>query len=235
MIYGGLHVASHQEILTTEHEHYSTHNCLAFRLRQHGTQVRKLRLFDKPGDVSTDRVLSVIDRSIRPETRVLGMTWVHSGSGVKLPVGAIGELYLTPTFATFSRNEDFGTIMTPGGYHAFEHRWALGEAFKLHLELGKADVQARIHQLNDYLKARLAEHRAVELVTPVSREFSAGFTFFRIKDRDPDAVAAYLNANKVMVDAVDRDAGPVIRFAPSLLNDEQQVDRAMALLRTQIG
>lgn len=299
MIYGGLHVASHQEILTTEHEHYSTHNCLAFRLRQHGTQVRKLRLFDKPGDVSTDRVLSVIDRSIRPETRVLGMTWVHSGSGVKLPVGAIGELvrqhnrnrdeaerivyvvdgvhgfgvenarfadfncdyfiagthkwmfgprgtgiicsaseqmqHLTPTFATFSRNEDFGTIMTPGGYHAFEHRWALGEAFKLHLELGKADVQARIHQLNDYLKARLAEHRAVELVTPVSREFSAGFTFFRIKDRDPDAVAAYLNANKVMVDAVDRDAGPVIRFAPSLLNDEQQVDRAMALLRTQIG
>ncbi|MCL8298319.1 aminotransferase class V-fold PLP-dependent enzyme [Pseudomonas mosselii] len=299
MIYGGLHVAPHQEILTTEHEHYSTHNCLAFRQRQHGTQVRKLRLFDKPGEVSTDRVLSLIDRSIRPETRVLGITWVHSGSGVKLPVGAIGELvrqhnrnrdeaerilyvvdgvhgfgvenvrfadfncdwfiagthkwmfgprgtgiicaaseqmqHLTPTFATFSRNEDFGTIMTPGGYHAFEHRWALGEAFKLHLALGKADIQARIHQLNDYLKARLAEHRAIELVTPTSREFSAGFTFFRIKDRDPDAVAAYLNANKVMVDAVDRDVGPVIRFAPSLLNDEQQVDRAMALLRTQVG
>jgi len=162
--------------------------------------------------------------------------WMFGPRGTGIICSASEQMqHLTPTFATFSRNEDFGTIMTPGGYHAFEHRWALGEAFKLHLELGKADVQARIHQLNDYLKARLAEHRAVELVTPVSREFSAAFTFFRIKDRDPDAVAAYLNANKVMVDAVDRDAGPVIRFAPSLLNDEQQVDRAMALLRTQIG
>lgn len=298
MIYGGLHVAAHQEILTTEHEHYSTRNCLAFRQRQQGTRVRKLRLFDTPREVSIDRVLSVIEQNIRPETRVLGMTWVHSGSGVKLPVGAIGELvrqhnrnrseaerilyvvdgvhgfgvedqvfadfncdyfiagthkwmfgprgtgiicaaseqmqHLTPTFATFSRNEDFGTIMTPGGYHAFEHRWALHKAFELHLTLGKAQVQARIHQLNDYLKTRLEEHRAIELVTPRSQAFSAGFTFLRIKDRDPDAVAAYLVANKVMVDAVDRDAGPVIRFAPSLLNDEAQIDRAMALLTQQL-
>ncbi|HGY9626998.1 aminotransferase class V-fold PLP-dependent enzyme [Pseudomonas putida] len=294
MIYGGLHVAAHQEILTTEHEHYSTRNCLAFRQRQHGTQVRKLRLFDHPREVSIDRVLSLIDQNIRPQTRVLGMTWVHSGSGVKLPVGAIGELvrqhnrerseeerilyvvdgvhgfgvedqrfadfncdyfiagthkwmfgprgtgiicaasqqmqHLTPTFATFSRNEDFGTIMTPGGYHAFEHRWALGKAFELHLTLGKADVQARIHQLNDYLKAHLAEHKAIELVTPRSQAFCAGFTFLRIEGRDCDAVAAHLIANNVMVDAVDRDVGPVIRFAPGLLNDEQQIDRAMALL-----
>ena len=120
--------------------------------------------------------------------------------------------------------------MTPGGYHAFEHRWSVGKAFELHLQLGKAEVQARIHQLNDLLKERLLEHRQIQLVTPKSREFSAGFTFFRIQDRDPDAVAAWLCDNKVMVDAVYRDVGPVIRFAPSLLNNEQEIDRAMALL-----
>lgn len=294
MIYGGLAVNADQEILVTEHEHYSTHKALAFRSQRQGTTVRKIRLFDDPWTVSTDQVLSTVDKAIGPQTRVLGMTWVHSGSGVKLPVGEIGELvrrhnrnrseaerilyvvdgvhgfgvenarfadfncdyfiagthkwmfgprgtdiicaastgmqHLTPTFATFSRDEDFATIMTPGGYHAFEHRWAAGEAFKLHLQLGKAEVQQRIHQLNSLLKERLAEHRQVQLVTPRSERYSAGFTFFRIKDRNADAVAADLIANKVMCDAVHRDVGPVIRLAPSLLNDEQQIDRAMALI-----
>ncbi|MDG9883606.1 aminotransferase class V-fold PLP-dependent enzyme [Pseudomonas sp. GD04058] len=294
MIYGGLQVGADQEILTTEHEHYSTHRTLAFRARRQGTQVRKLRLFRNPWEISKDQVLTTIDQAIRPQTRVLGMTWVHSGSGVKLPVGEIGEIVrrhnrdrdehnriiyvvdgvhgfgvdnqrfadfncdyfisgvhkwmfgprgtglicaaseqmgpLVPTFATFSQDEDFATTMTPGGYHAFEHRWAMGKAFELHLQLGKAEVQARIHQLNDRLKARLLEHRQIQLVTPRSSEFSAGFTFFRIKDRDPDAIAAYLADNKVMSDAVNRDVGPVIRLAPGLLNDEQEIDRAMALL-----
>ncbi|MNH27869.1 Isopenicillin N epimerase [compost metagenome] len=137
---------------------------------------------------------------------------------------------LVPTFATFSEDEDFATIMTPGGYHAFEHRWALGKAFELHLQLGKAEVQARIHQLNDYLKQRLLEHKAIELVTPLSREHSAGFTFIRVKGQDPDALANYLTSNRIVVDAVDRDAGPVLRMAPGLLNNEQEIDRAMALL-----
>ncbi|QXH33931.1 pyoverdine-tailoring periplasmic protein PvdN [Pseudomonas muyukensis] len=298
MIYGGLKVGADQEILVTEHEHYSAHKALAFRSQRQGTAVRKIRLFDNPWTVSSDQVLSTLDQAIKPHTRVLGMTWVHSGSGVKLPVGEIGELvrrhnrerseaerilyvvdgvhgfgvenarfadfncdyfiagthkwmfgprgtgiicaastgmeHLVPTVATFSRDEDFATIMTPGGYHAFEHRWATGEAFKLHLELGKAEVQQRIHQLNSLLKARLSEHRQVQLVTPRSEQFSAGFTFFRLKDRDPDAVAAQLCANKVMCDAVHRDVGPVIRLAPSLLNDERQIDRAMSLITQQL-
>jgi len=299
MIYGRLKVAAGQEILTTEHEHYATRKTLEFRQRQEGTRVRKLRLFQQPRDVSTDQVLSTIDKAINANTRVLGMTWVHSGSGVKLPIGQIGELVrqhnrnrdedrrilyvvdgvhgfgvenasfadfncdyfisgthkwmfgprgtgiicaasesmqnLVPTFATFSEDKDFATIMTPGGYHAFEHRWAAGKAFELHLQLGKAEVQARIHQLNDYLKHHLLEHPAIELVTPRSPDYSAGFTFFRVKGQDPDALANYLVENRIVVDAVDRDAGPVLRMAPGLLNDEAQVDRAMALLRKKIG
>ncbi|MFJ4153187.1 aminotransferase class V-fold PLP-dependent enzyme [Pseudomonas sp. NPDC089752] len=298
MIFGGLEVGPQQEILVSEHEHYSTHKTLASRSQREGTAVRRIRLFDDPWTVSTDQVLSTLDKAIQPKTRVLGMTWVHSGSGVKLPVGEIGELvrqhnrnrseaerilyvvdgvhgfgvenarfadfncdyfiagthkwmfgprgtgiicaastgmqHLTPTIPTFSRDEDFATIMTPGGYHAFEHRWAASEAFKLHLELGKADVQQRIHQLNSLLKERLTEHRQIQLVTPRSERYSAGFTFFRIKDRDPDAIAAHLTANKVMCDAVYRDVGAVIRMAPSLLNDEQQIDRAMALITQQL-
>lgn len=104
----------------------------------------------------------------------------------------------------------------------------------MHLQLGKAEVQTRIHQLNSYLKQRLQEHRNIELVTPLDPQFSAGFTFFRIKDQDSDAVAAWLMQNRVICDAVSRDVGPVIRTAPGLLNSEAEVDRFMNILGNKL-
>ncbi|QXH43769.1 MULTISPECIES: pyoverdine-tailoring periplasmic protein PvdN [Pseudomonas] len=294
MLYGGIHVRPGQEILTTVHEHYSTRNVLKYRTQREGTQVRTIELFKSPHHMSTDEVLGNIERNIRPNTRVLGMTWVQSGSGVKLPIGEIGQLverhnrnrneherilycvdgvhglgvedisfadlncdffvagthkwmfgprgtgifcarsekleHLTPITATFSENKDFATIMTPGGYHSFEHRWAVDQAFELHMQLGKANIQSRIHELNSYLKQRLLEYPGIELVTPLSPEHSAGFTFFRGKNLDTDATAAWLIKNRVLVDAVYRDAGPVVRMAPGLLNSEEDIDRTIDLL-----
>ena len=294
LIYGGLKLAPGQEILTTVHEHSAARHTLGFRTARDGTPVRRLRLFDNPALVSTDQVLGTLAAAISPKTRVLGMTWVHSGSGVKLPISAISRLvdehnrqrddkdrliyvvdgvhgfgvddlsfpqmncdffiagthkwmfgprgtgivcsrtpevkYVTPIIPTFSEAEHFSTTMTPGGYHAFEHRWALTEAFKLHLQLGKAEVQTRIHQLNSYLKQRLQEHRNIELVTPLDAQFSAGFTFFRVKGQDADEVAAYLTRHRIVVDAVSRDVGPVVRAAPGLLNTEAEIDRLISVL-----
>jgi len=298
MIYGGIKVRPDQEILTTVHEHYATEYSLDFRVRKEQTQVRKIRLFDNANRVSIDEVLGNIQRNIRPNTRVLGMTWVQSGSGVKLPIGEIGKLveehnrnrddkdrllyvvdgvhgfgvenldfpdmhcdffiagthkwmfgprgtglvcardpqnnYVIPMVPTFSEDKDFATSMTPGGYHAFEHRWAADEAFKLHLQLGKAPVQARIHALNTELKEQLLAHPRIELVTPHSPELSAGFTFFRVKGQDSDAVAAYMMKNRVVIDAVDRDVGPVIRTAPGLLNSSAEIQRFMTLLGQRV-
>ncbi|PRA33144.1 pyoverdine-tailoring periplasmic protein PvdN [Pseudomonas poae] len=298
MIYGGIHVRPDQEILTTTHEHYATNYSLDFRVRKQGTQVRKFALFENANRVSVDEVLEAIKRNIRPNTRVLGMTWVQSGSGVKLPIGEIGKLVdehnrdrdaddrilyvvdgvhgfgvenldfpdmhcdffiagthkwmfgprgtgiicarseqnndVTPMVPTFSEDQNFATTMTPGGYHAFEHRWAVDEAFKLHLQLGKAQVQARIHQLNGELKQRLLAHPRVELVTPESPALSAGFTFFRIKGQDSDRFAAAMMRNRVVIDAVDRDVGPVIRTSPGLLNSSDEIQRFMTLLDRQV-
>ena len=111
---------------------------------------------------------------------------------------------------------------------------AADEAFKLHLQLGKAAVQARIHALNTELKDQLLAHPQIELVTPRSPELSAGFTFFRVKNQDSDAVAAYLMKNRVVVDAVDRDVGPVIRTSPGLLNNSDEIQRFMTLLSQRL-
>ncbi|WP_219267624.1 aminotransferase class V-fold PLP-dependent enzyme [Pseudomonas sp. Xaverov 259] len=298
MIYGGIKLRPDQEILTTEHEHYATQNVLDFRVARQGTQVRRIRLFERASQVSSDEVLGNIKRAIRPTTRVLGMTWVQSGSGVKLPIGEIGKLvaelnrnrddndrilyvvdgvhgfgvenldfpamhcdffiagthkwmfgprgtglvcardaenkYVTPMVPTFSEDTNFATTMTPGGYHAFEHRWAADEAFKLHLQLGKAQVEARIHALNSELKTQLLAHPQIELVTPRSTDLSAGFTFFRVKDQDSEAVVAHMLKNRAVIDAVDRDVGPVIRTSPGLLNSSDEIQQFMALLSQRL-
>lgn len=298
MVYGGIQVRPDQEILTTVHEHFSTETSLDLRTRKQGTQVRKISLFKDPALVSEDEILGNIRQAIRANTRVLGMTWVQSGSGVKLPVDKIGALVrelnrdraepdrilyvidgvhglgvedldvpsmdcdyfiagthkwmfgprgtgvvcarnakvdnLTALMPTFSEDTDFATSFTSGGYHAFEHRWALDEAFKLHLQLGKANVQARIHQLNSHLKQRLLEVPGVELVTPRSPALSAGFCFFRVQGKSTDAIATKLMQQRAMVDAVYRDVGPVIRTAPGLLNDEAQLDLFVTLLRQAV-
>ncbi|KQM50938.1 class V aminotransferase [Pseudomonas sp. Leaf15] len=298
MIYGGIKLRPDQEILTTEHEHYATQNVLDFRVARQGTQVRRIRLFERASQVSSDEVLGNIKRAIRPTTRVLGMTWVQSGSGVKLPIGEIGTLveelnrnrddndrilyvvdgvhgfgvenldfpamhcdffiagthkwmfgprgtglvcardaenkYVTPMVPTFSEDTNFATTMTPGGYHAFEHRWAADEAFKLHLQLGKAQVEARIHALNSELKTQLLAHPQIELVTPRRSDLSAGFTFFRVKDQDSEAVVAHMLKNRVVIDAVDRDVGPVIRTSPGLLNNSDEIQQFMALLSQRL-
>ncbi|RRV07244.1 aminotransferase class V-fold PLP-dependent enzyme [Pseudomonas sp. v388] len=294
IIYGGLHVRAGQEILTTEHEHSCARAILDFRRQRDGTAVRRIRLFKDSATVSSDEILDNIARNIRPHTRVLGMTWVQSGSGVKLPIAEIGALVqernrerddqdrilyvidgvhgfgvenlsfpqmncdffvagthkwmfgprgtgivcarseqltdISPLIPTFSGGSSFGSVMSPGGYHSFEHRWALDKAFELHLQLGKADVQQRIHQLNTYLKQRLHERNNIELVTPMDPSLSAGFSFFRVKGRDCDQVAARLMKQRAVVDAVSRDIGPVVRTAPGLLNTEAEIERFLALL-----
>lgn len=298
MIYGGIKLRPDQEILTTVHEHYATQNVLDFRVARQGTQVRRIRLFENASRVSVDEVLGNINQAIRPNTRVLGMTWVQSGSGVKLPIGEIGKLieehnrsrddidrilyvvdgvhgfgvenldfpemrcdffiagthkwmfgprgtglvcardaenkYVTPMVPTFSEDTNFATTMTPGGYHAFEHRWAADEAFKLHLQLGKPQVQARIHALNSELKNQLLTHSQIELVTPSSPALSAGFTFFRVKGRNSGEVVDHMMKNRVVIDAVERDVGPVIRTAPGLLNSSDEIQRFMSLLSQRL-
>ncbi|MNG31167.1 hypothetical protein D3C84_1169170 [compost metagenome] len=70
----------------------------------------------------------------------------------------------------------------------------------------------------------------IELVTPTHPALSSGFSFFRVKGKDSDKVAAELMKQRVVADAVNRDVGPVVRTAPGLLNNEAEIERFMAIL-----
>jgi selenocysteine lyase/cysteine desulfurase len=91
LLYGGLRLRPGDEVVTTEHDFYATHEALRLRARRSGIRVRKVRLYRRPEHVSVDEIVTSVRRAIRPRTRAVALTWVHSSTGVKLPVREISQ------------------------------------------------------------------------------------------------------------------------------------------------
>jgi isopenicillin-N epimerase len=121
--------------------------------------------------------------------------------------------------------------VTPGGFHSFEHRWALDEAFKFHLGIGKPRIAERIHVQNDQLKEGLARMPHVVLRTPRSRELSAGIVCFDVKGMKPDDVVERLREDGVMA-SVTPYATKYVRLAPSLVTSPADIDTALGKSET---
>jgi selenocysteine lyase/cysteine desulfurase len=97
LLYSGLPLSSGQEILTTEHDYYVTHEALRLAAERSGATVRKIRLhergnFEREGiALAPDAIAERIAGEVGPRTRVVALTWVHSGTGLKLPLARIAE------------------------------------------------------------------------------------------------------------------------------------------------
>jgi len=51
----------------------------------------KIPLFDSYNSISPEEIAERIRKAIGPKTRAVGVTWVHSSSGVRLPIARIAE------------------------------------------------------------------------------------------------------------------------------------------------
>lgn len=93
-VYHGLPIKAGQEILTTTHEHYVHHEAIRLAAERAGASVRKISLFDdleSLPSISEEEIVRRIVKAVTPKTRAVGVTWVHSGSGLKLPLRRIAE------------------------------------------------------------------------------------------------------------------------------------------------
>ena len=302
LVYHTLRLEAGDEVLTTPHDHYSTIYALRHREERDGITVRRAALYDDPAATSVDEVVSRMLAAVTDRTRVVGVTWVHSSTGVKLPVAAMAAALaevnagrdeadrallvvdgvhgfgiedvtaaslgadvfvagthkwmfgprgtgivhatreawgrMTPVIPSFGPDVGVwlgflpegaatpGDTFTPGGFHSFEHRWALGEAFRFHQEIGKDRVEARIHGLNSLAKDALAEMPHVRLITPRSPGLSAGIVAFEVEGRATDAVVAHLHARGITGSSSPYPVS-VPRVAPSALNTEAEVARTV--------
>jgi selenocysteine lyase/cysteine desulfurase len=282
LLYGGLRLRPGDEILTTEHDFYATHEALRLR----GGSVRRIRLYDRLDRVSVDEIVGSIRRAITPRTRVVAVTWVHSSTGLKLPIRAIADALprrallcvdgvhglgvettsvrelgcdflvagchkwlagprgtgliwgrdWSPTRATIPSFDAAGgppsaLTMTPGGFHSFEHRWALTEAFRLHREIGKARVRDRVHGLASRLKDGLAEMRHVRLQTPRDRRLSSGIVCLEVDRLSArEAVQRLLREHRVIA-SVTPYATEYVRLGPGLYTSDDDVEAALQAVR----
>ncbi|MBX3202075.1 MAG: aminotransferase class V-fold PLP-dependent enzyme [Labilithrix sp.] len=305
-LYQGLPLASGQEILTTTHDHFSTHESLRLSAERAGATVRKIPLYDEPALATPAAMVDAIARAITKATRVVAITWVHSGTGVKTPVRAIADAVAKANAGREERDRAFlcvdgvhgfgvesvpvgelgcdffvagchkwlfgprGTgvvwgrkdlwplvrpsipaftaeawtpwlkgsppaaasaaVMTPGGFHSFEHRWALDAAFAFHQSIGVGRVAARIRELNRQCKEGLAAMKHVVLHTPRGDEPSAGIVTFEVAGLAPKAVVERLAANKIMASTTPY-ATSYARVAPGLLNSPTEVDAVLRRIR----
>ncbi len=303
MVYSGLLLKPGEEILQTTHDHYSSDMSIAHRAKRTGASVRQVPLYSDPYSANVDSICGNLKQALRPETRVFGCTWVHSSTGVKLPVAAMAEVIrqenarrdaaeqilfcvdgvhgfgiedvdvttlgcdffvagthkwifgprgtgviwgnerawgmsevVIPSFSssydvwlglTTADQVPVGEHMTPGGFHSFEHRWALPAAFELHLALGKARVQQRIHQLNTQTKEGLAKIDGVKLYTPMSPELSSGLVCFDVDGVPQVEVVERLHKQGIIASNTPYRQS-YARFAPSLINNPGEIDRAVA-------
>jgi selenocysteine lyase/cysteine desulfurase len=303
LLYGGLRVRPDQDVLTTEHDFYSTHQAWALRSAATGTGVRRVRLYDDPAAATVDEMVSRLVAGVTPATRVVAVTWVHSGTGVKVPVRAVADALAplnagrapddavllcvdgvhglgvedasvgdlgcdflvagthkwlfgprgtgivwgraaawpavapaVPAFEPGSFGEwrnglpaapTDGVRFSPGGYHDFEHRWALAEAFGFHLDIGRDRVAARTREQASRLKAGLAEIGGVRLVTPASEEVSAGIVCFDVDGSEPPEVLGALSGAGIAA-SITPYAEEHVRVGPSIVTTPEEVDAVVA-------
>jgi selenocysteine lyase/cysteine desulfurase len=123
-----------------------------------------------------------------------------------------------------------GVMATPGGFHTFEHRWALGEAFAFHQRLGKARVTARIHALAKQCKEGLKALPKVKLVTPLDEALSAGIVCFEREGMAPAEVIKRLHARKIIA-SVTPYAAAYARFSPGILNTPEEIETVLREVR----
>src|SRR5690606_22641486 len=124
--------------------------------------------------------------------------------------------------------------MSPGGFHAYEHQWAAAAAFRMHRQMGRARVATRIRELNDHCKAGLASNPKVSLHTPMSGDLSAGLVAFEVDGVAPADVVRQLLARKVIA-STSPYAITYARLAPSLVNTDEEVERAVRAVREISG
>jgi selenocysteine lyase/cysteine desulfurase len=115
LVYHGLGVGPGDEVLATTHDHYVHHEAIRLSTERNGASTRRIALFDEPQDATVDGIVGRIRAGIRPNTRVLGITWVHSASGIRLPVR---EITAAVAEINAGRDEAKRVLVVLDGVHA---------------------------------------------------------------------------------------------------------------------
>ena len=123
----------------------------------------------------------------------------------------------------------FNEMFTPGGFHAFEHRWALNEAFEFQMAIGKDTIHERTTELNTMLKDAINEMPHIDLVTPVDTSLSAGINCFIADGYNAKATVDHFHHNKIIASSSPYRIS-YARLTPCIINTENEVEQCIKVL-----
>ena len=149
--------------------------------------------------------------------------WLFGPRGTGLVWGRDWEpmTELVPTFTPGSP----GGRMSPGGYHDFEHRWALSEGFAFQERIGRDKVVGRTVEQATRLKEGLADGPST-LVTPVDPAVSAGIVCVDVPGMPPANAMITLREQGISA-SVTPYATSYLRLGPSIVTTPAEVDAAV--------
>lgn len=314
MAYQGLRIRGDQEIVTTEHDHYSHHQSIRLAAAHSGCTVRYVSMFDTPASARAEQIVERMARAITPRTRAVGVTWVQSSTGIKTPIAGIAEAVaranrgrapgdrcllivdgvhgfanqdvdiaklgadffatgthkwlfaprgtgflwgrsdawpeLRPTIPSF----DFDTVeqlfeiwadrrelpptqagfVSPGGFVAYEHVFAISAAVELHRTIGRPAIAARVAELNGAFRDAAAAIPGVTLHTPRDPAISGGISCFEVRGLTPAQVVGRLAEKKIRTTTSPYRVS-YARVCGGIMNKPEDIDLVLREIRTLAG
>ncbi|MFB9991461.1 aminotransferase class V-fold PLP-dependent enzyme [Deinococcus oregonensis] len=92
LVYSGFPWQPGDEIVLSDHEHYSHREAARGVSTRHDIQVQTVKLYDgSAAQVRPDEMVERIMAAVNLRTRVIGATWVHSDTGLKFPVRLLAD------------------------------------------------------------------------------------------------------------------------------------------------
>ncbi|MFB9556944.1 aminotransferase class V-fold PLP-dependent enzyme [Streptomyces roseoviridis] len=285
VVYNGVVTRPGQEFLLTELDHSSHRTAARLAAEKHGNTVRLASWFADSATATAQGIAAAVGEAIRPNTRVVGITWVQSSTGLRMPVRAVAEVVrranegrspadrcllvvdgvhglaavdedaaglgadvviagthkwlfgprgtgliwvapdvldqLRPTFVSFIASGGTASL-SPGGFLAFEHAFALPAAVELHERLGRARVAARITQLSTRAKQGLGRIPGITVHTPADPDLSAGITCFSVAGHTHQQVVDHAATRRVRLSTLN-----YTRIGTAVINTPAEIDTAL--------
>lgn len=296
IVYGGLRLRPDQELLLSDQDHGWHRQAAQLAAQRVGANVRIGTLYENSAKVTEDEVATRLRNSITPQTRAVGITWVQSSTGVRMPVRACAAVVaeanngrkqedrcllvvdgvhglaavdddaarmgadvvvagthkwlfgprgtgmvwvnpqvsdqIMPLLPSLS-NRSETALLGPGGFHAFEHFYAVKAAVEFHQRLGRNRVAARITELATRFKDGLAAMPGVVIHTPRDPRMSAGMVCFDVTGHSGDEVVARLAQKRIQITTAAYRI-PYARIGTAILNTPSEIDRTLKEIRALI-
>ena len=296
IVYGGLKLRADQEVLLSDQDHAWHQQAARLAAGRVGAKVRVGTLYESSAKVTEDEVATRLRNSITPRTRAVGVTWVQSSTGVKMPVRACAQVVteankgraaedrcllvvdgvhglaavdddaarlgadvfvagthkwlfgprgtgmvwvnpevrdqITPLLPSLSDRSETA-LLGPGGFHAFEHQYAVQAAVRFHQRLGRERVAARIAELAGRFSAGLAEIPGVVVHTPRDPAVSAGLVCFDVPGHTGTELVEHLARKQIQITTAAYRI-PYARIGTSILNTPEELDRTLREIRARV-